>query len=60
MASETRPYEARKTEGSESWEIYNVNLKAVVDSNLSEEVAKSRAELANEMYEKASTESDDA
>lgn len=54
--AETRPYEARKTEGADTWEIYNKNSQEVVTLGLPETTAKERASLANELYEEASKE----
>lgn len=59
MATETRPYTARKTEGANTWEIVNDNNDEVVASGLDEETAKKRATLSNEMYEKASEEGEE-
>lgn len=54
--AEVRPYEARKQDKSVAWEIWNKNNGEVVAVGLPEETAKSRVEVANELYEQASKE----
>lgn len=54
--AETRPYVARKADGDDSWEVYNKESKLIVEAGLTEEDAKSHADLGNEMYAEASKE----
>ena len=56
--SASRPYQARKSSDSDSWEIVNSETDEIVDSGLDEDTAKSRAELSNDMFEEASKESE--
>ena len=48
MSEESARFHARKTEGAETWEVV-ASSGDVVDFGLTEEVAKERATLANEM-----------
>ena len=48
MTESSTHFHARKTEGAETWEVVSPSGE-VVDFGLTEEVAKNRAEVANEM-----------